>query len=664
MRTIVVYFSQTGNTKKVAEVIASELGRITGSTDLALLQDYDPQELGKYHLIGLGTPVFYFREPINVKHFLKEIPQGLHGSFFLFATAGSQPGNIFPNMAKILRKKGIKVLGTFWCKGCDTYQAFEELPPTARGHPDDDELRAAQRFAREMFHRFRLVNPVRKLGREEEVLSNRVKEKKEILLPEFKPRVNSFYLLSLLFTEWMLKSLLFLGLLPVKKIDYTKCNRCGLCVENCPVGAVRIGTFPRFGSECLGCYYCAKLCPQQAITSRWGIIKTLVKIITSLNPRLKEEKKYRKILLIRLSSIGDIVLTTPVIKALKERFPKAEITFITKKRFADLLKENPDLSKLILFDEQDKHKGTIGLLHFLSELRWEDYDLLIDLHSNFRSFVFSIFVLAREKMRYRKRHFSRWLLVQKVRLGFSHGDKDKRRGGRIVGQASLPSGVALTGEPAQAKRWHTLDLYAEPIEFLGAFIEKQPHIFLKESDEKKIEELLADAGILPKDFLVGFSPGANWETKRWTKEGFAELGNKLIKENSAKVLLFGERKEKRLLEKISNSMPIKPVLFYELSLAELASAIKRCSVFVSNDSGPAHIATAVETPLVVIFGSTSEELGFRPLGKNVITISKEMTCRPCSLHGLNHCPKRHFNCMRSIMVEGVFEAVNKALQGI
>lgn len=339
-----------------------------------------------------------------------------------------------------------------------------------------------------------------------------------------------------------------------------------------------------------------------------------------------------KCLIIRLGSLGDIILTTPVIRALKERHPDAVVDFLVKKEYHDLLSANPHLNRVITLDSKGLHKGLTGLLEISKELRVGGYTHLIDLHGNLRSRIISRLLPGSKTLRYDKQALKRRLLLS----GFKVATR------------------------------HTVDAYLAALNPLVECGTRNaecgfPKIYISKEEQDRVDLFLSKTGIPGSETIIGISPGAKWQTKRWMEDSFIEVGRRSVKELGAKVIVFGGPDEIELCERVAAGIGKEALsVAGKVGLKETAALINRCKVFVSNDSGPMHIATAVGTPVVAIFGPTVQGFGFSPLGKGVV-VEKELECRPCSLHGSNNCPKRHFECMKGIKADEVFEKVKELL---
>lgn len=337
-----------------------------------------------------------------------------------------------------------------------------------------------------------------------------------------------------------------------------------------------------------------------------------------------------KVLVIRLSSLGDVVLATPVVELLKKHHPDAEVDFLVKREYSELLQGNKNISRIISFDSKGTHKGLKGLLAIVGELKEEGYTYLVDLHGNLRSRIITGLLANSKTLRYKKQVLQRRMLLWGL-------------------------------EPPTI---HTVKAYCSSLSSLDVEIDfiPLPSIRISQEEDDVASGLLRTFEISDGLLLTGLNPGAKWATKRWTEEGFVEVGKKAISELGGKVLLFGGPDEKGLCERIAGSIGEGALsVAGKTGLKEAAALIKRCNVFVTNDSGPMHIATAVGTPVVAIFGPTVQGFGFSPLGKSVV-VEKELKCRPCSLHGSERCPKGHFECMKGISVDTVFEKIKEIVK--
>ncbi len=250
MKTLIICFSQTGNTQKVAERIREGITGVTGQCDLIDMTDVDASSLGDYDLVGLGCPVFYYQEPFNVRDFMEELPELPGKHWFIFCSHGSIIGNTLPSMAERLAKKGIVVIGYH-----DTYAdgtlPFYPYPTLTTGHPDSVDLDDARAFGKEIAAR-----------------SQRIAEGDTALIPAPiavpEEWVKTAEALNLEFMDQMM---------PKLRIDMEKCTQCHACEDNCPVKGIDVETEPpRIQDPCVYCWYCAKICPALAIEADWDML--------------------------------------------------------------------------------------------------------------------------------------------------------------------------------------------------------------------------------------------------------------------------------------------------------------------------------------------------------------------------------------------------------
>jgi lipopolysaccharide heptosyltransferase II len=340
-----------------------------------------------------------------------------------------------------------------------------------------------------------------------------------------------------------------------------------------------------------------------------------------------------KILIIRFSSMGDIVLTSPFVRVLRKKFPQAQIDFLTKEEFGDLVRYNPNLSSLITLksDSRDELKTLAVKLHETK------YDILFDLHNSIRSRYLRKLIKAGETYIVNKRVVARFFLVN-FKWNFYK---------EVI--------------PVSQR-------YIETGRTLGAVDDnKGPEIFFPDSVRKSMSTVLGDF-LSESGTIIGFSPTAKHATKLWQSEKFVELGSRVALEYGAKILIFGGPGDVQYCENIAaniDSVTGKHIALScagKFSLLETAAAIDHCSFMVTNDSGVMHLASARGKKIIAIFGSTVKEFGFFPQGKECIVLeNKDLQCRPCSHIGRDKCPQGHFKCMTEISVDDVMKAAEALL---
>jgi lipopolysaccharide heptosyltransferase II len=337
-----------------------------------------------------------------------------------------------------------------------------------------------------------------------------------------------------------------------------------------------------------------------------------------------------RILILRLSSIGDIVLASPLVRVLRHRFPQAQIDFVVKVQFANLVLSNPNLSTVLTLDTK---QGRRGLAQLKNTLRSRSYDLIIDIHNNFRTAYLrrirgaSVFTLKKYKLQ-------RFFLV-KFGLNFYR---------RIVPvyQRYIDSVAALQVRD----------------DGLG------PEFFVTADASGHVASVLSSLGLQPHKLTIGMAPGAGFSTKRWPSDYFIETAGKFIASMGAQIVLLGDTKEAELCAVIEKSVG-KAVInaASRFSLMESAAALAVCDLLICNDTGLMHLATALKKPVVAIFGPTTRQFGFFPFGQNSRVIENmNLACRPCTHIGRNHCPKKHFKCMKEILPAQVFLAAEELLK--
>lgn len=327
-----------------------------------------------------------------------------------------------------------------------------------------------------------------------------------------------------------------------------------------------------------------------------------------------------RVLIIRLSSIGDIILTTPILKQLKEKFPDIVIDFVVLKNFKDSIEGSPYIDNLILFDKK-KDDGFRNIKKFGKKLNENKYDYVFDLHRKFRSKLISSEIKSKIFV-YPKRKLWKSLLV-KLKLIKYHVDdtiiKNYFKAFKVLGIKY---------------RWEDLDFS-----------------FSKED----LENVKKYSG------MFAMAPGASKETKKWLPEKFGKLAKKLYDRYKIKTVLLGGKEDIErceLINKVSENSCIN--LAGKISLKESGALLSMSKLLVTNDSGPFHIGRGVGCKSYVIFGPTDPDM-FEYNNLAELIYAKEK-CSPCSLHGGKKCPKGHFKCMNNIDENYIFEKIVKDLE--
>lgn len=337
----------------------------------------------------------------------------------------------------------------------------------------------------------------------------------------------------------------------------------------------------------------------------------------------------KKILIVRLSSFGDILLATPVAEALRENYPSAEISWITESRFTDLLHNNPHLDRVIGYDKQGVDSGLSGMRRLGRRLKAEAFDLIVDLQHKLRSVALARLAKGKRILSFRKRSardfFAEFLLRLPPR-------PDSHAVDRYLGALSL---FGIKGEGNSYGLTYSIP----------------------ETAVLQVERLLSEKALDRGRRMVALCPGAAHGTKRWPQEQFAKLAQLLSDEGRLPVILGGPP-DRAIIDTIGTGKG-QSCLSLVGEIPVMAAALARCEVAVCCDSGPLHLASAVGTKVVGIYGPTSP-IRWGPWGVEHRIVKRKLPCAPCSNHGGPKCPKGHHACMQDISVQEIALAM-KAL---
>lgn len=341
--------------------------------------------------------------------------------------------------------------------------------------------------------------------------------------------------------------------------------------------------------------------------------------------------RIESVLVVRFSSIGDIILTTPVLRAIKARWPEARITFVTKSEFACLLEGNPHVDEPALLPPGGGARDLHELAGRLAQQRW---DLLADLHNSLRSRILRRIVPAGLKRVYRKPLVRRSLLIY-TRLD-------------LFGKNIL----------------QVPERYAASLEDLGVELDDCPcELYPSGRDHELVESRIAGHWGSIQPYLA-VAPGAAWPVKRWLPERFAAAAKEIAESHGLKIVLVGAEKEREACDLVGWLGGGERCLNLagELSITASAAAVKSARLLLSNDSGLMHAATAVGTPVVAVFGPTTGHFGYFPYKAASRVVQTDLFCRPCTHNGRGRCPLFHFRCMRDIPAQRVIEAAGELLE--
>ena len=339
------------------------------------------------------------------------------------------------------------------------------------------------------------------------------------------------------------------------------------------------------------------------------------------------------ILVVRFSAIGDILLTTPLVRAIRTRHPGARIAFLTKEQYVPLLSHNPNVNEVLGIHEDD------GLRAIADTIKSVRYTHLLDLHGNLRTL--GLRAMARGPWRtYSKRRLERQVLISTKRDIYPVATPMAER----YFEAAADLDVDIDGDP--------------------------PDLFLAPEAEAAAASKLAELGLELEQALVAIAPGAAHATKTWPVDGWTRLVRRLIG-TGAEVVIVGGPEDAEPAALVVSGARARLTSGEErrvvsaagrLSLQESGAVIKRAAALISGDTGAMHMATGVGTPVVALFGPTVRQFGFFPYTRGrASVIEVPLECRPCSAQGGPACPLGHHRCLRTIAPETVFERLCEVL---
>lgn len=355
---------------------------------------------------------------------------------------------------------------------------------------------------------------------------------------------------------------------------------------------------------------------------------TLEKMCRDTLKIYEEALNSKSILVIKLSAIGDVILSVPSLRAVRKKFPYANIKALVGVKARNSLKGCPYVNDVIVCDFDGKNEGLFGLLKLAGVLRRHDFDIVVDLQNNRKSHLLSFLSFAALRFGYKN---GKWGFL------LNRGIKDvKKPLGPIEHQFRILASLGIALEDKRLELWPSKE------------------------DEQFIDNFLASNWIGQRQLLIGVNMGSSerWATKRWPIQNIAKLCDELSSKFSARVIITGIRKDINSAIKLSQLTKSRPILACgKTNITQLAVLIKRCKVFVTGDSAPIHVATAVGTPYVALFGPTDPRRHVAIYEKGVI-IKKNLRCSPC------YKPRclLNYRCMKRISVDEVLTAIEKLLR--
>ena len=334
-----------------------------------------------------------------------------------------------------------------------------------------------------------------------------------------------------------------------------------------------------------------------------------------------------KILIIRVDGIGDLLNSTPAISLLRENYASAEITVLASPLNAPVLMGNPDVDRVLVFDRDGKHRGILARLQFYRELRRERFQLVVAMQTAMWSHLVAFLSGAPYRLgRYQKR----------FRSTLTHAWRGRYRKGET----------------------HEVDRNLELVRLICEGEGKRKLVYHVLPDEITTAKAQRTSwGVEDDAFLIGIHPGGSSFDKRWPEKQYAELADRLAQQYNATILLLRGPEEAELVQNIQEAMQSHAITYAPETIRELGAMLSCCDLVVCNDSGPMHLAAALDAPMVAIFGPT-DHVAWHPLSENATIVRRDMPCWPCSAH---KC-KIGWECTKKLPIEPVWDATTATVE--
>jgi len=326
-----------------------------------------------------------------------------------------------------------------------------------------------------------------------------------------------------------------------------------------------------------------------------------------------------RILAIRFSSIGDILLTTPLLRAVRARYPEAHLAFLTKEPFAPLLADNPRLNDLMTLGAGE------SLTHLADRIRARQYTHVLDLHGSLRTRGLRLLVRARWSG-YRNHRLAREILI---------------RGKRNVYPRDIP----------------VPERYFDAVRKLDVRPDGEPPEFYLDDKARAEARAWLGSGLGDAAPLVAVAPGAAHLTKRWPVEYWQDLVGR-ITARDFNVVVVGGPDDRAVAGEVARAGGTRAVnAAGSFGLQGTGAIIASSRLLVSGDTGVMHMATGVNTPVIALFGPTVRAFGFFPYSREAVVLERDLDCRPCTAWGTERCPLGHHRCLRDIAATEVEDVV-------
>ena len=367
-------------------------------------------------------------------------------------------------------------------------------------------------------------------------------------------------------------------------------------------------------------------------------------------------RDFKNILLIKLSALGDVVQTLPVLNKLRRRYPNARIDWLVTPAIAELLRYNPAITNVIEFSREEWSKPWrltpfTSAARLIAVLRAAEYDLVVDLQGQLRSAVFAFTSGAPVRIGFDKPRAAVWQASPR-----KIPDEAKKHAWQGAREGSWLAYTHHLQVPTLDV--HPVDRYLSVGPLLGLDDGAADFSFPIPPEAVTRIDALLDYYDIAKTKLIVIAPGTNWDTKQWRSDGFAEVARYFLK-NGCAVALIGSDRERETCEAVARLAPGAVNLAGETTLSELAALIRRAGICVTNDSGPMHLAVALDRPVVSIFGPT-DPVWAGPYRRDGAVIRVELPCSPCYLRELSRCNFDHA-CMKDVGAAAVIARVDGIL---
>lgn len=341
----------------------------------------------------------------------------------------------------------------------------------------------------------------------------------------------------------------------------------------------------------------------------------------------KKINDFKRILIVEVNWLGDVLFSTAAIKAIKDKYPESFLACMVVGRCSQILEDNPSVDEVIVFDEKSSHKSLFSKVKFIVSLRKENFDTVFLFHRSFtRVAVCYLAGIKRRIGYYRKK--TGFLLTDK----FEIPDNSLHRAEYFINL------INKTGIESKDKRYE---------------------FFINSKAVDRVVDLLAKFGITREDNYIVINPGGNWNPKRWPVEYYAQLADRISQSPGMKIVVSGAKKDISLSQRINSKMKNEAIILAgETNLKELGALLKGARVVISADSGPMHLAAALGVPVVAIFGPTSPQITgpYNPQAEHII-LQKDVGC-PVPCYEVSCADNK---CMKAVTVDEVFKAVKKIL---